>query len=117
MSNKNTSAVLILGHTRESDLADALYDLGFLPLNRGDMFSALHEIRYGSFRAIFVCQNHAEIDALEFILNVRDFDEQTPIFVLRSILRASEKNLFLKQQNVLLFDDVRELLTLQPRHN
>lgn len=115
MRNNNTSTVLILGNARGGKLTDALYDLGYLPLVRKNMFAALEAIRHADFRAIFIDQKHAKIDALEFILNVRDFDERTPIFVLKSTIRKSEQKLVEKQKNVLLLDGVRELLELETR--
>ena len=113
MRGRKTSTVLILGNVNGGKLEDALHDLGYLPLVRENLFTALDAVRHTTFRAIFVDQGQADVDALEFILNVRDFDEHTPIFVLKSAIRPTEKELVTKQHNVLLLDGVRELLELE----
>ncbi|MFQ5631634.1 MAG: hypothetical protein ACE5I1_22910 [bacterium] len=114
MKNNNTSTVLILGNARGGKLTDALYDLGYLPVVRGNMLAALEAIRHSRFRAIFFDQNPTNVDVLEFILNIRDFDEQTPIFVMKSAIRKSESELTVKQKNVLLLESIDELLELEP---
>jgi len=76
------TAVLVLGPPGKSDLVDAVFDAGLAPLVRQTIPASLRELRRGRFALILVDRDHSDEDVLEFILNVRDIDEQTPVVVL-----------------------------------
>jgi DNA-binding response OmpR family regulator len=76
------SPVLVLGSYKERKLNDALADAGFTPVVRRDMDAALHKIRHEDFAGIVVEREWVDVDALEFVLNVRDYEQATRIIVV-----------------------------------
>jgi DNA-binding NtrC family response regulator len=74
--------VLVLSSQVETTLVDALVSIGFSPLVRGSIQSALDRIRREKFAAIVVDQKRVKVDVLEFILNVRDIDAEIPVLVV-----------------------------------
>ena len=76
------SAVLVLGSNKNRELIEQLLDIGFAPVVRETMQAALSALRRESFAAILVDRDRMSVDPLEFILNVRDIDEQTPVMVV-----------------------------------
>jgi len=76
------TALLVLGSSTDRKLVDALFDLGFAPLVRDSMSSALSKLRSERFAALLVDRDSADVDALEFVLNVRDIDEHVPVVVV-----------------------------------
>lgn len=85
------TALLVLGSVTDRTLVDALFDLGFSPLVRDSMPSALSKLRCERFAAVLVDRDSADIDALEFVLNVRDIDEHVPVVVVGGSLDAGDE--------------------------
>lgn len=75
-------AVLVVSSQVETNLVDALISIGFSPLVRESIQSALDRLRHEKFAAIVVDQKRAKVDVLEFILNVRDIDTEIPVLVV-----------------------------------
>ena len=98
----NSTAVLILGTDHNRDLIEALFDCDFAPLVRKSIREALDRLRHERFAAIIVDRNHADVDVLEFILNVRDFDEQTPVVVIGFSTDAHSDQAILSQRRTFL---------------
>ena len=78
----NSQPVLILGDHARVDLVKVLSSIGFAPQVRGSMQHCLEKLRQEKFAAILVDREFTRADVLEFILNVRDIDEDTPILVI-----------------------------------
>ncbi len=76
------TALLVLGSVTDRTFVDALFDLGFSPLVRDSMPSALSKLRSERFAAVLVDGDAADTDVLEFVLNVRDIDEHVPVVVV-----------------------------------
>jgi len=76
------TTVLILGSNSNKELEDLFFDLGLDWILRETMSAALNALRRDSFAAVVVDGDRVEIDVLEFILNVRDIDESTPMIIL-----------------------------------
>jgi hypothetical protein len=74
-------AVLILGSPASGELSEIVYEMGFLPLMREDLHGALVALRHEQLGAVIIDAARARVDILEFILNVRDFDEEVPIII------------------------------------
>jgi hypothetical protein len=74
--------VLVVSSQVETNLVDALVSIGFSPLVRESIQSALDGLRHEKFAAIVVNQKRAKVDVLEFILNVRDIDTEIPVLVV-----------------------------------
>lgn len=74
--------VLVLGSYKEHRLNNALAHAGFTPVVRRNMDAALHKIRHENFAGIVVEGEWVDVDALEFVLNVRDYDDTTRIIVV-----------------------------------
>jgi two-component SAPR family response regulator len=75
-------AVLLINDIPGPELPVILREMGFSLSRNETMQEALHAVNRKDFAAIFLhLQNH-RIDALEFVLNVRDIDRQVPIFVV-----------------------------------
>ena len=84
------AALLVLGSVTDRTLVDALSDLGFAPLVRDSMWSALSKLRSERFAAVLVDGDAADTDVLEFVLNVRDIDEHVPVVVVGGSLHAGD---------------------------
>ena len=76
------TAVLVLSGDDESGLVDAILQLGLSVLIRKTMDQALRAVRHESLAAIVLDCRQSDVDPLEFVLNVRDMDEKTPIVVM-----------------------------------
>lgn len=109
---KDNSIVLVLTHDEHSDLIDTLFDLGYVPLIRHKMVSALKDIHHKSAAAVFLDVQFVEIDALEFVINVRDIDQQLPIVILNGSIEGETE--ILNQQNTFIiaraFDQIKQIL-------
>jgi len=86
------TALLVLGSVTDRTLVDALFDLGFSPLVRDSMSSALSKLRSERFAAVLVDGDAIDVDVLEFVLNVRDINEHVPVVVVgRSLDESGEE--------------------------
>jgi len=90
--------VLVLGTYANRNLIELLFNIGFSPLVREDVQGALAKLRHEKFAAIVVDRKYANADVLEFVLNVRDIDEQIPVVVLGKLTDEAVHNT-LKNQN------------------
>jgi len=75
-------AVLIVGSPRDAELGDLIFDAGLTPVFRESVLSAITALRKDNFLAVVVDRKTSSVDPLELILNVRDVDERTRIFVV-----------------------------------
>jgi len=85
------TALLVLGSMTDRTLVDALFDLGFAPIVRDSMRSALNKLRSERFAAVLVDGDSTDVDVLEFVLNVRDIDEHVPVVVVGGSLDAGDE--------------------------
>lgn len=99
-------AVLVLGNDNKSPLVEKLFRFGFVPIIHDDMFEGLKRLRHERFEVILVDRDHLEADVIEFVLNVRDFDESIPIIAAGKSLSPFENQALLQQGNVVVFDKV-----------
>ena len=106
MIDSSSRKVLILSATDCKDVADQLFALGYYPSVRKDMQAALDAIRHHRYRALLFDLRHSRIDALEFILNVRDIDQQADIILINSSPKKSEQELLCKQDKVYLLSNL-----------
>ena len=86
----NQLAVLILGSAKHQELKEILFDLGFIPIERRDMIQALEMLHHERFVAVFIDYDHVDIDALEFILNVRDMKLSLPVMLIMQRMRQKK---------------------------
>lgn len=109
---KDNSTVLVLTNDEHSDLFDTLFSLGYVPIIRHKMVSALKEIHHKSAAVIFLDVQFIEIDALEFVINVRDIDKHLPIVILNGSIEGETE--ILNQQNTYIiaraFDQIEQIL-------
>lgn len=109
---KDNSTVLVLTHDEHSDLIDTLFTLGYVPIIRQNMVSALKEIHHKSAAVVFLDVKFVAIDALEFIINVRDIDQHLPIVILNGSIEGETE--ILNQQNTFIiaraFDQIEQIL-------
>lgn len=80
----NSQAVLVLGHHANRDLVEILSHIGFIPQVWGSMRHTLDKLLHQKFAAVIVDRKFTHADVLEFILNVRDIDQQIPVIVIGS---------------------------------
>jgi len=85
-----STAVLVLAGDDEKGLVDGILQLGLSALTRKTMDQALTALRHESLAAIVVDREEADVDALEFALNVRDVDEETPVLVIRDTTSSGD---------------------------
>lgn len=76
------ATVLVLGSYKEHRLNGALAQAGFVPVVRRRMDEALERVKHGRFACIVVERNWVDVDVLEFVLNVRDYDARTRVIVV-----------------------------------
>ncbi len=74
--------VLILGSKASARWIEELFNHGFDPVVEETIHQAVDEVRHDRFAVIIVDWPHAHADVLEFVLNVRDIDEETPILAI-----------------------------------
>ena len=90
---KNKSLlILVIGDNKQAELNEKLFQAGYIPLMRNNMYKAISLLRHEQFKAIFLKDIESKMDALEFVLNVRDFYESIPVIVL-GVSSKSEKYL------------------------
>lgn len=99
------TAVLVLGTRESKGLVEVLFDVGFTPIVRQRMQAVLEKLRPGLFAAIIVDRNHVDVDVLEFVLNVRDIDEQTPIVVIGQATDTQNDQALLSQRRIFLLGE------------
>ena len=80
----NSEAVLVLGNHAKSDLVQTLLSAGFVPQMWASALHSLEKLRRRTFAAVIVDRRFTNADVLEFILNVRDINEQIPVVVIGS---------------------------------
>ncbi|NQT87314.1 hypothetical protein HQ560_11150 [bacterium] len=78
---------------------------GLAPLVRDTISASLHELRRGSFALIVVDRDHADVDVLELILNVRDIDQRTPVLVVGSGAGQEDDSLLATQPLAFVLGD------------
>jgi len=78
----STQAVLVLGNHANRDLVKILSHVGFVPQVWGSMRHSLDKLLHQSFAAVIVDRKFTNADVLEFILNVRDINQQIPVIVI-----------------------------------
>lgn len=74
-------AALVVADIQDGALAEALFAAGLAPVFRRTLESALDLLRRDSFDLTVVDRDHARVDVLEFVLNVRDFADM-PVLVV-----------------------------------
>lgn len=73
---------LVLGADKWKGLENKLIQAGLVPLVRDGIQEALEEIRHKPLVAIVIDRDNINFDVLEFVLNVRDLDNETPIIMI-----------------------------------
>lgn len=75
-------AVLIIAPDSNSPCVGLCSSMSFVPLLRCRLHLAIVTLRRQRPAAVWIDATRPEIDALECILNIRDMDRITPVFVL-----------------------------------
>jgi FixJ family two-component response regulator len=78
----DSQAVLVLGNHANRELAQMLSGIGFVPRVWGSMRHSLDKLRHEKFTAVIVDRKFTHADVLEFVLNVRDIDQDIPLIVI-----------------------------------
>jgi len=109
---KDKSSVLVLTNDEQSDLVDTLFELGYIPLIREKMVTALKDIHHKSAAVVFLDMQFVEIDALEFVINVRDIDQHLPVVIVNGSIEGEKE--ILNQHNTFIIprsvDQIKKLL-------
>jgi DNA-binding NtrC family response regulator len=77
-----SQAILVLGNHAKGDLVQILLSAGFVPQMWGSALHSLEKLRRRRFAAVIVDRKFTRADVLEFILNVRDINQQIPVVVI-----------------------------------
>jgi DNA-binding NtrC family response regulator len=77
-----SQAILVLGNHANGDLVQTLLSAGFVPQMWGSVLHSLEKLRRRRFAAVIVDRKFTHADVLEFILNVRDINQQIPVVVI-----------------------------------
>jgi len=102
------TALLVLGSRTDRKLVNALLDLGFSPMLRSSMSSALSKLRSERFAAVLVDRGAIDVDALEFVLNVRDINEHVPVVVVGPTDDTDDEEALRAQPGTQVLDRSRE---------
>jgi DNA-binding NtrC family response regulator len=102
---KNFSSVLVLTNNEQSDLVNTLFDVGYVPLIREKMTSVLKDIHHKCVAVIILDLQCIEIDALEFVINVRDIDQHLPVVIVNGKNIEGKKQI-LNQHNIFFISNV-----------
>ena len=99
------SSILIIGVTIHHDLIKIIYKLGFLTSLINTLENAIKKIRHEKFIAIIIDRRYnISIDILEFILNIRDFNDSIPIFIIGKLNNQGEDGILLDQNKTYIVD-------------
>lgn len=80
----NSKDILVLGTHANRDLVQTLSRVGFVPQVWGSMRHSLEKLVHNRFAAVIVDRKFTNADVLEFILNVRDINQEIPVIVIGS---------------------------------
>ena len=110
----NFSSVLLLTNDEQSDLAETLLKLGYIPLIRQNMITALRDIQREFVAIIILDLKSTKIDVLEFVINVRDIDQYIPVVIVDEPIEGKE--VIINQQNIFFiskaFDQIKKILNM-----
>ena len=86
--------VMVMGSRRSRPLLEALDKAGVRPALEQSMPKALAALEQNRVAAVVVDRARVDVDALEFVLNVRDVDSRLPVLIVgRSDDRKSDATL------------------------
>ena len=101
--------ILIIGVTIHHDLTKIIYKLEFLSSLTNTLEKAIEKIRHEKYAAIIIDRRYnVPVDILEFILNIRDFNDSIPVFIIGK-LNNREEDRVLFDQNEIYIIDIKEL--------
>ena len=108
------SAVLVLTNDEQSELVGTLCDLGYDPLIRKQMATALREVHHKQVAVLFLDLQCADIDALELVINVRDIDQDLPVVIVNGFIEGKKE--ILKQPHIFVIskalDHIKNTLSM-----
>ena len=99
-----TDSVLVLGSTRNRELADALFESGLAPIVRETLEGVLKRLRCDSYCAVVLDQTNGSVDALEFVLNIRDMDANIPIVIVGEAAEQIPASVLLSQEHTFVLN-------------
>ncbi len=103
-----SQAVLVLGTYANKGLIDILFGIGLAPLVRDSIQGILDKLRHEQFGVIIADCKYANIDILEFVLNVRDIDEQTLVVVLGKLNDEAVRKTLTSQKQTTIVEDTED---------
>jgi FixJ family two-component response regulator len=101
----NSQNVLVLGNHANRDLVDVLSNIGLSPQLWGSMQHLLDRVRHEKFAAIFIDRKFTRADVLEFILNVRDINQEIPVVVIGPVKDERAEKKIRRMDHTIIFDD------------
>ena len=93
--------LVLNGEENDGPKTETLSIKGVVPVVKKTIREGLEAIVHHHFVAVLIYLGQTDIDALEFVLNVRDYDCQIPIVVLGHPADYRYKEGLLKQPNVI----------------
>jgi DNA-binding NtrC family response regulator len=105
----DNSRVLLIVDDEEGQLEQTLTSFGYKLVVRYEMHAAIDTLQHGNFSAVFVDDDHMSEDTLEFVLNVRDVDDEVPILVVGGLDDYKRKVLSDRSGVYLVSDSKKEL--------
>jgi DNA-binding NtrC family response regulator len=75
-------AILVIGSRRARRIGDVVFDSGFTAVYRDGVLAALTALRKDVYAALIIDMDAAQVDPLEAVLNVRDYDAALPVFLV-----------------------------------
>lgn len=107
--------VLVLGRYADWRLMDAFYNLGLSVLVRETIEAALDRLRHERCAAVVVDRKYTDADILEFVLNVRDVDNDIPVIVIGPLREQAVRKTLDRQDSTITIDEVEDAGALTER--
>ena len=100
-----SDSILVLGQKERSDIARLLYEQGFTPLVRDNMQKILEKLGHDDITAVVMDTDNASTDIIEFVLNVRDINQDVPIVIVGTEVTANEVQALERQHNIVILNE------------
>lgn len=93
------ATVLLVDENVCEKLSNRLYQLGYHVKTSASMPSTLFKLRHEPLKAVFICCETTDIDAVELLLNIRDINPHIPFVLVNCPVKKRELQWILNQKS------------------
>lgn len=102
--------VLVITDDENSKVVRTLLKYKIFPVIRRSIPSAIQILRFLKVSAIIIEDEHKSVDTLEFVLNIRDINLNTPILISNRYQKHSVINKIKNFGQIIIFDETDNAL-------